>query len=53
MTLSKGLMFKLKPEGLTQTKSEGKGIPVGGNSICKDPKEGMLGKLKEDDGRLA
>lgn len=49
--LSQGLRLSLKPEGLT--KSEGKSIPARGNSMCKDPAEGMLGKLGEEDRRLA
>lgn len=51
--LSQGLRLSLKPEELTQIKSEGKSIPARGNSICKDPAEGMLGKLEEEDRRLA
>lgn len=47
----KELTIKPRPEGLTQLKSKGKGIPVRGNSTCKGPVEGMLGKLKEDNGR--
>lgn len=51
--LSQGLRLSLKPEGLTQIKSEGKSIPARGNSMCKDPAKGMLGKLEEEDRRLA
>ena len=46
--LSQGLRLNLKPEGLTQIKSQGKSIPARGNSMRKDPAEGMLGKLEED-----
>lgn len=51
--LSQGLRLNLKPEGLTQLKGEGKSMPARGNSTCKDPEEGMLGKLKGEDRRPA
>ena len=51
--LSQGLRLNLKPEGLTQLKGEGKSMTARGHSTCKDPEEGMLGKLKEEDRRPA
>lgn len=34
---------------LTQIKSKAKGVLLGGNSMCKGPEEGLLGKFKEGD----